>query len=65
MAPDFNVSPTVPVVVWSKGESAVTTTSSAKASGWSKKSTTACCWMLTVMPRRTPFLKPWNSTSIV
>ena len=64
MTSDARVSPTVPVPVWSSGASAVTTSSSATPPGWRPKSTTAVCWMLTVMPRRTPFLKPGNSTSI-
>ena len=40
MVLDFNVSPTVPVPVWSSGDSPVTTTSSLTPPGWSAKSTT-------------------------
>ena len=65
MVLDFSVSPTVPVPVWSSGDSPVTTTSSATPPAWSAKSTTAWSWMATGMPRRTAFLNPGNSTSIV
>jgi hypothetical protein len=63
MVSPVTICPTVPVCVSRRGASAVTSTASTRSPGARAKSTTACCWMFSLMPRRTAFRKPMYSTS--